>query len=102
LEINSKSRNGYRKLTMRFMIYLQRKGFLVVHNKRELHLLQTSFIPSQPLKKNSREVIEQLKKEVARQFQIAMDCGGKSTSELAVRRNGIAKPFWMAKKNMYI
>ena len=46
---------------------------------------------------NSRETLEYLKQECAREFEIAMGTGGKSSKELCARRNGIARSLWMAK-----
>ena len=40
---------------------------------------------------NSRETLEYLKQECAREFEIAMKTGGKSAKEFSARRNGIAK-----------
>ena len=44
-----------------------------------------------------RDTLEYLKQESAKQFQIAMGTGGKTSKELAARRDGIAKSLWMAK-----
>ena len=44
-----------------------------------------------------RDTLEYLKQESAKQFQIAMGMGGKTSKELAARRDGIAKSLWMAK-----
>ena len=46
---------------------------------------------------SSRETLEYFKQECAREFEIAMSTGGKSTKELCARRNGIARSLWMAK-----
>ena len=46
---------------------------------------------------NYRETLEYLKQECAKEFQIAMGTGGKTSKELSARRNGIAKSLWMAK-----
>ena len=46
---------------------------------------------------NSRETLEYLKQECAREFEIAMATGGKSAKELCARRDGIARSLWMAK-----
>ena len=46
---------------------------------------------------NSRETLEYLKQECAKEFEIAMATGGKSSKELCARRNGIARSLWMAK-----
>ena len=46
---------------------------------------------------NYRETLEYLKQECAKEFQIAMGTGGKTTKELFARRNGIAKSLWMSK-----
>ena len=51
---------------------------------------------------NYRETLEYLKQESAKQFQIAMGTGGKTSKELAARRNGIAKSLWMAKTKVCI
>lgn len=46
---------------------------------------------------NYRETLEYIKQECAKDFQIAMGTGGKTSKELCARRNGIAKSLWMAK-----
>lgn len=46
---------------------------------------------------NSRETLENIKQEAAKEFEIAMSTGGKTFKELAARRNIIAKSLWMAK-----
>ena len=46
---------------------------------------------------NSRETLEYLKQECAKEFEIAIATGGKSSKELCARRNGIARSLWMAK-----
>ena len=46
---------------------------------------------------NSRETLEYLKQECAREFEIAMATGGKTSKELCARRNEIARSLWMAK-----
>ena len=46
---------------------------------------------------NYRETLEYMKQECAKEFQIAMGTGGKTSKELCARRNGIAKSLWMAK-----
>ena len=46
---------------------------------------------------SSRETLEYLKQECAREFEIAMSTGGKTAKELCARRNGIARSLWMAK-----
>ena len=46
---------------------------------------------------NSRETLEYLKQECAREFEIAMATGGKTSKELCARRNFIARILWMAK-----
>lgn len=45
----------------------------------------------------SRETLEYLKQECAREFEIAMSTGGKSAKELSARRNGISRSLWQAK-----
>ena len=49
------------------------------------------------IEEDYRETLEYFKQESAKQFQIAMGTGGKTSKELAARRNGIAKSLWMAK-----
>lgn len=46
---------------------------------------------------NSRETLEFIKQEDAREFEVAMSTGGKTFKELSARRNSIAKSLWMAK-----
>jgi hypothetical protein len=46
---------------------------------------------------NSREILEYIKQEDARAFEITMSTAGKSFKELSSRRNSIAKSLWMAK-----
>ena len=46
---------------------------------------------------NSRETLEFIKQEDAREFEIAMGTNGKSFKELSARRNSIARSLWMAK-----
>ena len=46
---------------------------------------------------NSRETLEFIKQEDAREFEISMSTGGKSFKELSARRNSIARSLWMAK-----
>ena len=50
----------------------------------------------------SRESLEFDKKKAAKEFEIAMSTYGKSYKELCTRRNGIAKPLWMAKTKVVI
>ena len=51
------------------------------------------------IEENSRETLQYIKHVTAKEFQISMTTGGKSTKELCARRNGIAKNLWMAKTN---
>jgi DNA repair ATPase RecN len=47
---------------------------------------------------SSRETLESLKQECAREFEIAMSTCGKSAKELSARRNEIARSLqWQAK-----
>ena len=46
---------------------------------------------------NSRETLEYIKQECAREFQIAMGTAGKTPKELCARRNAIARSLWMSK-----
>ena len=49
------------------------------------------------IEESSRETLEYIKQETAREFQISMTIGGKTAKELYARWNGIAKSLWMAK-----
>lgn len=49
------------------------------------------------IEENFKETLEYMKQEAAREFQISMDTGGKTTREMSARRNGIARSLWMAK-----
>ena len=46
---------------------------------------------------NSRETLEQLKQEEAKEFELTMSTSGKIFKELSARRNSIAKSLWMTK-----
>ena len=46
---------------------------------------------------NSRERLESIKQENARDFEITMGTQGKTFKELSARRNSIARSLWMAK-----
>lgn len=46
---------------------------------------------------NSRETLEYMKQEAAREYQVTMSTGGKTSKELCARRNDIARSLWMAK-----
>ena len=46
---------------------------------------------------SSRETLDQLKQEEAKDFEITMGTSGKTFKELSARRNSIAKSLWMAK-----
>ena len=46
---------------------------------------------------NSRETLEFIKQEDAREFEIAMGTCGKTFKELSAKRNNIARSLWMAK-----
>ena len=45
----------------------------------------------------TRETLEYIKQEDAREFEITMSTAGKSFKELSARRNSIARSLWMAK-----
>jgi hypothetical protein len=49
------------------------------------------------IEESSRETLEYIKQDAAREFQILMTIGGKIAKELCARRNEIAKSLWMAK-----
>jgi hypothetical protein len=51
---------------------------------------------------NSRENLKYIKHEAAIEFEIAMGTGDKSSKELFVRKNDIAKNLWMTKTKAYI
>lgn len=46
---------------------------------------------------NSRDTLEYLSQEAAREFQVTMSTDGKTFKELCARRNGIARSLWLAK-----
>lgn len=52
------------------------------------------------IKKTSPKILEYIKQEAAREFQITMTTIGKIAKELYAKRNDIAKSLWMAKINM--
>jgi hypothetical protein len=54
------------------------------------------------LDENARKSLEYVKQEVAMQFEIVIDTGGKSAKEISARRNVIAKSLWLAKTNSII
>lgn len=47
------------------------------------------------IEENSRETLEYMKQEAAKEYQITMSTGGKTSKELFARRNGIARSLWM-------
>lgn len=51
---------------------------------------------------NYRETLEYLKQECAKEFQIALGTGGKTSKELFARRNGIAKAFGCPKPKLVL
>ena len=46
---------------------------------------------------NSRDTLEYLSQEAAREFQVSRTADGKTFKELCARRNGIARSLWLAK-----
>ena len=46
---------------------------------------------------NSRETLESMKQDAAKEFEITMGTCGKTFKELSTRRNAVAKSLWMAK-----
>ena len=46
---------------------------------------------------SSRESLEYMSQEAAKEFQFAMGTAGKTAKELCARRNGIARSLWQAK-----
>ena len=48
------------------------------------------------IEENSRDTLEYISQEAAREFQNSMSANGKTFKELCARRNGIARSLWLA------
>ena len=46
---------------------------------------------------NSKDTLEYMSQEAAKEFQISMSTDGKTFKELCARKNGIARSLWLAK-----
>ena len=66
-------------------------------NQERLAVANHALTSLASIEEDYRETLEYFKQESAKQFQIAMETGGKTSKELAARRKGIAKSLWMAK-----